>query len=83
MGAIIRLLKVLSPLLVIGLAGFAAMTIVRNRPEVETQAPVITPPGVRATVVALETVRISVVSQGTVRPRTETQLVPEIAGRVT
>jgi len=83
MGVIIRLLKVLSPLLVIGVTAFAAMTIVRNRPEVETQAPVIVPPGVRAAVVTLETVRISVVSQGTIRPRTETKLVPEIAGRVT
>ena len=83
MGVMIRLLKVLSPLLVIGVAGFVAMTIVRNRPEVEMQAPVITPPGVRATVVTLETVRVSIAGQGTVRPRTETQLVPEIAGRVT
>ena len=83
MSVMIRLLKILSPLLVLGVAGFVAMTIVRNRPEVETQAPTITPPGVRATVVTLETVRISVVSQGTVRPRTESQLVPEIAGRVT
>ena len=38
MGVMIRLLKVLSPLLVIGVAGFVAMTIVRNRPEVEMQA---------------------------------------------
>ena len=83
MRVLIRLLKVLSPLLVLGLAGFAAMTIIRNRPEVETQAPIVTPPGVRALAVTLETVRISVTSQGTVRPRTETQLVPEIAGRVT
>ena len=43
----------------------------------------IAPPGVRATVVTLETVRISIAGQGTVRPRTETKLVPEIAGRVT
>ena len=83
MQVIIRLLKVLSPLLVIGVAGFLAITIVGNRPEVVTQAPAITPPGVRALAVNLETVRIPVVSQGTVRPRTETQLVPEIAGRVT
>jgi multidrug efflux system membrane fusion protein len=83
MGVMIRILKVLSPLLVLGVAGFVAMTIVRNRPEVEMQAPVITPPGVRATVVTLETVRMSVAGQGTVRPRTETQLVPEISGRVT
>ena len=83
MGVMIRVLKVLSPLLVIGVAGFVAITIGRNRPEVEMQAPAITPPGVRATAVTFETVRISVVSQGTVRPRTETQLVPEIADRVT
>ena len=83
MGVMIRLLKVLSPLLVIGVASFVAMTIVRNRPVVEMQAPLITPPGVRATVVTLETVRVSIAGQGTVRPRTETQLVPEIAGRVT
>ena len=83
MGVMIRLLKALSPLIVIGVAGFAALTIVRNRPEVDTQAPTIAPPGVRAAVVTLETVRISIASQGTVRPRTETQLVPEISGRVT
>ena len=83
MRVFIPLLKVLSPLLVIGVAGFLAITIVRNRPEVVTQAPTITPPGVRALAVNLETVRISVASQGTVRPRTETQIVPEIAGRVT
>ena len=83
MGVIIRLVKILSPLIVIGVAGFVAVTIVRNRPEVSTHVPTIAPPGVRATVVTLETVRISIASQGTVRPRTETQLVPEISGRVT
>lgn len=83
MGLMIRLVKILSPLIVLGVAGFVAVTIVRNRPEVDTQVPTVAPPGVRATVVTLETVRISITSQGTVRPRTETQLVPEISGRVT
>ena len=83
MGVIIRLAKILSPLIVLGAAGFVAVTIVSNRPEVDTRVPTIAPPGVRATVVTLETVRISIASQGTVRPRTETQLVPEISGRVT
>ena len=82
MRVLIRLLKILAPLVVIGVAVLVAMTMVRNRPEVETQTPTISPPGVRAHLVTLETVRISVASQGTVRPRTETQLVPEIAGRV-
>ena len=83
MRVLIRLLRALLPLIVIGVAGLVAVTMVRNRPEVETQAPTVEPPGVRAHLVTLETVRISVGSQGTVRPRTETQLVPQIAGRIT
>ena len=77
------LLKVLLPLAVLAGAGFTALTIIGNRPEVETQPLRIEPPGVRVHVVALETVRLSVTSQATVRPRTETQLVTEISGRVT
>ena len=83
MRVLVRLLKALLPLIVIGVAGLVAVTMIRSRPEVETQAPTVAPPGVRAHLVSLETVRISVRSQGTVRPRTETQLVPEIAGRIT
>ena len=45
--------------------------------------PVFTPPGVRVEAVTLRDVPFSVTSQGTVRPRTESQLVTEIAGRVT
>ena len=83
MRVLIRLLRALLPLIVIGVAGLVAVTMVRNRPEVETQAPTVEPPGVRAHLVTFETVRISVGSQGTVRPRTETQLAPQIAGRIT
>ena len=83
MRVLLRLLKVFLPLAVLAVAGFTALTIVRNRPEVETQPQRIEPPGVRIHVVELEDVRLSVTSQATVRPRTETQLVPEISGRVT
>lgn len=82
MNVVIRLLKVLAPLAVLGLAGLAAYTLFSNRPQVETQIPTPAAPGVRAQLVTLETIRISVASQGTVRPQTETQLVSEIAGRV-
>ena len=75
-------LKVLLPLAVLGIAGLVAVTIIRSRPEVETQIPIIAPPGVRVHSVTLETVQISVASQGTIRPRTEIQVVPQIAGRV-
>ena len=83
MRVLLRLLKVLLPLAVLAVAGFIALTMIRNRPEVETQPLRIEPPGVRVHVVALEDVHLSVTSQGTVRPKTETQLVPEISGRVT
>ena len=83
MRLLIRVLKVVLPLLVVGVALFGAAIMVWNRPEVVTQVPTVAPPGVRVHLVTLETARLSVTSQGTVRPRTETQIVPEIAGRVT
>ena len=78
-----RLLRFFLPLVILGVAAFAALTMIRNRPQVETQLPELAPPGVRVHWVSLGTERVSVRSQGTIRPRTETQLVPEIAGRVT
>ena len=78
-----RALKFLLPLAVIGVATLAAVIMIRSRPEVATQVPEVAPPGVRAHLVEVDTVQVPVMSQGTVRPRTETQLVPEVAGRVT
>ena len=81
--ALVRLLKALLPLVIVAAAGFGAVTMIMNRPPVETVTPVIEPPGVRVNEVTLSDAPLSVTSQGTVRPRTESQLVPEIAGRVT
>jgi len=75
--------RVSLPLVVVGVATLAAVVIVRSKPEVATQVPQVAPPGVRAHLVEVETVQVPVLSQGTVRPRTETQIVPQIAGRVT
>ena len=83
MGIWVRALKFLLPLAVIGVATLVAVIVVQNRPEVATQVPEFAPPGVRAYLVEVDTVQVPVMSQGTVRPRTETQLVPEVAGRVT
>ncbi len=80
---LVGILKALLPLVIVAAAGFAAVTMILNRPPVETLTPVIEPPGVRVHEVTLEDARLTVTSQGTVRPRTESQLVPEIAGRVT
>lgn len=82
MRILIRILQGVLPLALLGLAGWGALTMIRNRPVVETQPAQIAPPGVRVHVVALEDVDLAVFSEGTVRPRTESQLVPEISGRI-
>ena len=77
-----RILQVLLPLIILAAAGVGALTMYWNRPLVETLAPVVTPPGVRVHEVTLVDAPLTVISQGTVRPRTESQLVTEIDGRV-
>ena len=79
----VRALQFLLSLAVLGVATLAAVIMIRSRPEVATQVPEVAPPGVRAHLVEVDTVQVPVRSQGTVRPRTETQLVPQVAGRVT
>ncbi len=81
--ALVGILKALLPVVIVAAAGLAAVTMIMNRPPVETLTPVIEPPGVRVHEVALRDAPLTVTSQGTVQPRTESQLVPEIAGRVT
>ena len=77
-----RVLKALLPPLVLGVALAAAYVMYLNRPPVETQTPVVAAPAVRVQQVAFESVDLTVSSQGTVQPRTSSQLVPEIAGTV-
>ncbi len=60
----------------------AAVTMMALKPDVETRAPIVAAPLVRVATVELETRLLTVMSQGTVSPRTESQLVPEVAGRV-
>lgn len=79
----IRLLQVLLPVGIVASAGGVAATMIANRPPVETVTPETAPPGVRVHEVALRNEALRVTSQGTVQPRTESQLVPQVAGRVT
>ena len=74
--------KVVLPLAVIGLAGlgsailFATSAPVAGRPA---QRSVL---AVRVMPVEMRTLRLEVRSQGTVAPRTESELIPEVSGRV-
>ena len=80
--AVTRLLQIVLPVVVLAAAGLGAYTLIQNRPEVQVQVPVFEPPGVRVQRVVFQDVKLTVKSQGTVGPRTESQLAPEISGRV-
>lgn len=75
-------LKFLLPVLILLAAALGAYGIFVSRPEPETRRPVVSPPLVRTVTVVREDVPLLVRSQGTVSPRVESQLVPEVAGRV-
>jgi RND family efflux transporter MFP subunit len=77
-----RSARLLLPLAALGLgaAGFALLVL--TRAPVETRPPAAPPPLVRVVPVQLETVQLEVRTHGTVAPRTENDLVPEVSGRV-
>ena len=78
-----RKLKVVLPLVVVVVGAIVAAAMIRSKqdPEIrETEVPV---PAVRVKRIELRDVELVVPSQGTVNPRTESVLVPEVSGRVT
>jgi RND family efflux transporter MFP subunit len=77
-----RTLKILLPFVVVAAGAGVAALMILSRAEVETRPPEVPPPLVRTLTVELGPVRLSVRTQGTVVPRTEMLLVPEVAGRV-
>ncbi len=77
-----RTLKILLPVLVLGIGALGTWVMIHNRRQVETQPPEILPPLVRIVEVRRRDVRLVVHAQGTVVPRTESSLVPEVTGRV-
>ena len=70
-----RFLRVVAPLVVLAAAGLGAYTMIQNRPAVQTQLPAFEPPGVRVHTVTRQDLELTVTSQGTVNPRTESRLV--------
>lgn len=74
--------KVVLPLVVLAGALAAASVMVAARPTVATRPPEIQAPLVRVLTAAPRDLRLSVRTQGTVVPRTESSLVPEVGGRV-
>ena len=80
---IIRIiLQVLLPIVILAAAAALALTMIEARPEPETQPVEVTPPLVQVMEVKPTGRRLTVNAEGTVFPRTETDLVPEVSGRV-
>ena len=77
-----KLLKVVLPVVVIGIGVAAALAMIWSRAEPEKRRVEPLVPLVRVHHVALQDVRLKVISQGTVSPRTESVLVPEVSGRI-
>jgi RND family efflux transporter MFP subunit len=74
--------KVLLPILVLVAALIGAATLLATSERLQPTQPEPVPPGVRVIEVQPSSVRMLVHAQGTVTPRTETELVPEVSGNV-
>lgn len=77
-----NILRVVIPILLLGLGILGIRYFLATRPPVETTETAPLVPVVRTITAEEEDIRLTVVSQGTVGPRTVTALVPEIAGKV-
>ena len=64
-------------------AGFITMgIIIKTGPTIDQKPPASTAPLVRTWIATSETVQLSVLTYGSVLPRTESELIPEVSGRV-
>ncbi len=77
-----RRLRTLVPVAVVLLCAAGAWLLVATRPRVEVAEPETRVPRVLVRSVVPEILRLAVETHGTVRPRTESELVPEVSGPV-
>lgn len=77
-----RLLQILLPVVALAIGAGALFLMIALRPEAEPAEQHVPVPVVRTMVVQAETVQITVPTQGTVEPRTEIDLVPQVSGKI-
>lgn len=76
------LLRIALPVIVLAGAGLLTWQLIESRPVAEMRPPEIPPPLVETITAKYASETLRVETEGTVVPRSETQLVPEVAGRV-
>ncbi len=74
--------KFVVPGLIVLASVFGAVTLLATSPKLEPSVPEPVPATVRVLEVQPQSVQLTVRSQGTVVPNTESQLIPEVSGRV-
>jgi multidrug efflux system membrane fusion protein len=75
-------LKVFLPFIIIFVGLIIAIIMVRSRPKVEQRQISFPAPLVRAATIKFQDFKLSVKSQGTINPRTESELVSQVSGQV-
>jgi RND family efflux transporter MFP subunit len=75
-------LKIGLPFMIILIGIIPAVIMIRSRPKIEKKAVSFPAPLVRSSLIHLQNHRLRVKSQGTVSPRTESELVSQVAGQV-
>ncbi len=74
--------RILFPIAIV-VAGFITMgIIIKTGPTMDQKPPASSAPLVRTWIATSETVQLSVLTYGSVLPRTESELIPEVSGRV-
>ncbi len=76
------LLKTLLPIVVLGLSALGAKWLVDSRPEPQLVPPAVVIPTVRTLQVERSDYRVKVPARGTVVPRTQSDIVAQVGGRV-
>ena len=76
------ILRIILPILVLAGAAYATVTMIRNRPVPETREAAVPLALVETMEAEYSNVALSVFAEGTVAPRTVTELTPEVGGRV-
>jgi RND family efflux transporter MFP subunit len=74
--------KVVYPILVLAAGLGIAMLLVKTSPKLESVTVERHPPAVRVVQVSARAEYLSITSQGTVQPRTQSELIPEVSGQV-
>ena len=74
--------RYLSPIFVVIVGLGLAAVIIATGPKIEPQPPAPDAPMVKVGSVSFETIQLTSITHGTVLPRTESELVPEVSGRV-